>query len=145
MKNRTKTTDQLPRMDFGLGKEANKDDKPQITGTTEASLYLKLMDSTKTNALNNKDWRENMIPPKEIFHELYLWQGVIVKNQEMTLEVRIPEAVMVSDASPKVWGVTRELQTEDTLVQHEEWNMKQKRWKSNKKEMEAIYLGLFRQ
>ncbi|KAA6367908.1 MAG: hypothetical protein EZS28_036566 [Streblomastix strix] len=102
------------------------------------------MDSAKTRALKNKEWRENMIPPKEILQELYWWHGVIVRNQEMTLEVKIPEAVMVSDASPKGWGVTLELQTGDTLVQHGEWNKEQKKWTSNKKEMEAIFLGLFR-
>ncbi|KAA6376138.1 MAG: putative Transposon Ty3-I Gag-Pol polyprotein [Streblomastix strix] len=110
----------------------------------EASLYLKLMDSAKTRALKNKEWKENMIPPKKILQELYWWHGVIVRNQEMTLEVKIPEAVMVSDASPKRWGVTLELHTGDTLVQHGEWNKEQKRWTSNKKEMEAIFLGLFR-
>ncbi|KAA6362324.1 MAG: hypothetical protein EZS28_042147, partial [Streblomastix strix] len=103
------------------------------------------MDSAKTGVLKNKEWRENMILPKEILQELQWWQGVIVRNQEMTLEVRIPEAVMVSDASPKGCGVTLELQTKDTLVQHGEWNKEQKMWTSNKTEMEAIYLGLFRQ
>ncbi|KAA6382217.1 MAG: hypothetical protein EZS28_022260 [Streblomastix strix] len=110
----------------------------------EASLYLKLMDSAKTRALKNKEWKENMILPKEILQVLYWWQGVIVRNIEMTFEVKIPEAVMVSDASPKGWGVTLELQIGDTLVQHGEWNKEQKRWTSNKKEIEAIFLGLFR-
>ncbi|KAA6377175.1 MAG: hypothetical protein EZS28_027296, partial [Streblomastix strix] len=135
-------------MDLGLGKDVHKDDRPKKIRTTvqvrEASLYLKLMDSAKTRALKKKEWKENMILPKEILQELYWWQGVIVRNKEMTLEVRIPEAVMVSDASPKGQGVTLELQTGDTLVQHEEWNKEQKRWTSNKKEMEAIFLGLFR-
>ncbi|KAA6401377.1 MAG: hypothetical protein EZS28_003100, partial [Streblomastix strix] len=54
------------------------------------------------------------------------------------------EEVMASYASPKDKGVTLELQTRDTLVQHGEWNKEQKKWTSNKKEMEAIYLGLFR-
>ncbi|KAA6363184.1 MAG: hypothetical protein EZS28_041290, partial [Streblomastix strix] len=110
----------------------------------EASLYFKQTDSAKTRALKNKEWRENMILPKEILQELKKWQGVIVRNQEMTLEVRIPEAVMVSDASPKDWGVILELQTGDTLVQHGECINEQKRWTSSKKEIEAIYLGLFR-
>ncbi|KAA6374273.1 MAG: hypothetical protein EZS28_030199 [Streblomastix strix] len=109
----------------------------------EASLYLRLIDSAKTRALKNKEWKENMVLPKEILLELYLRQGVIMRNQAMTLEVRVPEAVMVSYASPKGWGVTLELQTGYTLVQHGEWNMEQKRWTSSKKEMEAIYLGLF--
>ncbi|KAA6371054.1 MAG: hypothetical protein EZS28_033418, partial [Streblomastix strix] len=52
----------------------------------ETSLYLKLMDSAKTTALKNKEWKENMILPKEILQELYWWQGVIVRNKEMTLE-----------------------------------------------------------
>ncbi|KAA6381101.1 MAG: hypothetical protein EZS28_023369 [Streblomastix strix] len=108
MRNRTETTDQLPRMDVGLGKDVHKDDRPKETGTTllikeiyqpnietnsdqdkissinnrqvefflrvqvrEASLYLKLMDSAKTRALKNKEWRENMILSKEILQELY--------------------------------------------------------------------------
>ncbi|KAA6380713.1 MAG: putative Transposon Ty3-I Gag-Pol polyprotein [Streblomastix strix] len=110
----------------------------------EASLYLKLMDSAKIRALKNKEWKENMILPKEILQELYWWQGMIASNKEMTLEVRIPEAVMVSDASPKGWRENPELQTRDTLVQHGELSKVQKRWISNKKEMEAIFLGLFR-
>ncbi|KAA6369731.1 MAG: hypothetical protein EZS28_034744 [Streblomastix strix] len=85
------------------------------------------MDSSKTRALKNKEWRENMILPKEILQELYFQQGVIVMNQKITLEVKIPEAVMVSDASTKSWGVTLELQTGDILVQHGEWNKEQKR------------------
>ncbi|KAA6352848.1 MAG: hypothetical protein EZS28_051625, partial [Streblomastix strix] len=110
----------------------------------EASLYPKLVDSAKTRALKNKEWRDIMIPHKEILQELYWWLGVIVRYSEVTLEVNIPEAEMVSDASPKGWGVTLELQTGDTLVQHGEWNKEHKKWTSNKKEMEAIFLGLFR-
>ncbi|KAA6402487.1 MAG: hypothetical protein EZS28_001984 [Streblomastix strix] len=102
------------------------------------------MDSVKTRVLTNKEWKENMILPKEILHELYWWKEVVVRNQDMTLQVRIPKAVMVSNASPKGWDMTLKLQTEDTLVQHGEWNKEQKRWTSNKKEMEAIFLGLFR-
>ncbi|KAA6342145.1 MAG: hypothetical protein EZS28_052413, partial [Streblomastix strix] len=52
----------------------------------DASLYLKLMESAKTRALKNKKWVENMILPQEILQELYGWQGVIVWDQEMTLE-----------------------------------------------------------
>ncbi|KAA6360971.1 MAG: hypothetical protein EZS28_043502 [Streblomastix strix] len=109
----------------------------------EDSLYLKLMYSAKMRSLKNIEQKENMILPNEILQELYYWQGVIVRNIEMTLEVRISEAVIVSDASPKGWRVTLELQTGDTLVQYGEWNKEQKRWTSNKKEMEAKYLGLF--
>ncbi|KAA6394108.1 MAG: putative Transposon Ty3-I Gag-Pol polyprotein [Streblomastix strix] len=98
----------------------------------------------KFKALKNKEWRENMIPPKEILQELYWWHGMIVRNQEMTLESRFPEAVMVLDALPKGWGVILELQTGDTLVQHGEWNKEQKKWTNTKKEMEAIFLRLFR-
>ncbi|KAA6395572.1 MAG: hypothetical protein EZS28_008897 [Streblomastix strix] len=86
----------------------------------EASLYLKLMDSAKSCALNNNKWKENEILPQEILQGHYWWQGVIAKNQRMMLEVRISEVVMVSDTSPKSWGVTLELQTGDTLVQHGE-------------------------
>ncbi|KAA6379830.1 MAG: hypothetical protein EZS28_024640 [Streblomastix strix] len=106
----------------------------------EDSLYQKLVGSTKTGALKNKEWKENMILPKKIIYELYRWQGVIVRNQEMTLEMRNLVAVMVPGVSPKGRGVTLELQTGDTLVQHGEWNKEQKRRTSNKKEMEAIYL-----
>ncbi|KAA6398791.1 MAG: hypothetical protein EZS28_005678 [Streblomastix strix] len=66
------------------------------------------------------------------------------KNQEMTLELRIQEAVIVSDASQKSRRVTLELQTGNTLLQHGEWNKQQKVLTSNMKQMEAIYLGLFR-
>ncbi|KAA6400177.1 MAG: hypothetical protein EZS28_004295 [Streblomastix strix] len=88
------------------------------------------MDSAKTRALKNKKWRENNILPKKILQELQYWQGVITENNDVTLEVRIPEAVMISGAFPK--------------VQHGEWNKEQKHWTSYKKEMEAIFLGLFR-
>ncbi|KAA6364196.1 MAG: hypothetical protein EZS28_040277, partial [Streblomastix strix] len=76
VRNRTKTTDQLPMLVLGLEKD--------------------------TVALKNN--------------------GMILKNQEMTLEIRIPEVITVSDASPKGWGVTLELQTEDILVQLGKWN-----------------------
>ncbi|KAA6321102.1 MAG: hypothetical protein EZS28_054599, partial [Streblomastix strix] len=102
------------------------------------------MDSAKTKALKNKECEENMILPKEILQELYWWQGVIVRNQEMTLKVKIPDAVIVSDASPNGWGVSLELQTGDTLVRYGDWNKEQKKCTCNKNEMEAIYLGLFR-
>ncbi|KAA6392136.1 MAG: hypothetical protein EZS28_012338 [Streblomastix strix] len=62
----------------------------------------------------------------------------------MALTVRVPEAVMMSDASIKNNEVILELLTRDTLVQQGEWNREQKHWTSNNKEMEAIYLGLFR-
>ncbi|KAA6386486.1 MAG: hypothetical protein EZS28_017986 [Streblomastix strix] len=162
MRNRTKTTDQLPRVVLGLGKDVLKDDRPKETGTmllineiylpkmetnpdqdTISSINNRQIEFSKSPTLKNKQWKENMILSKEILQELYLWQGVIVRNQDMTLEARLPEAVIVSDASPKGWRVTLELQAGDILVQHGEWNKEQKRWTSNKKEMEAIYLGLF--
>ncbi|KAA6328457.1 MAG: hypothetical protein EZS28_053713, partial [Streblomastix strix] len=34
MRNRTKTTDQLPRVDLELGEEVHKDGRPKKTGTT---------------------------------------------------------------------------------------------------------------
>ncbi|KAA6352890.1 MAG: hypothetical protein EZS28_051583 [Streblomastix strix] len=71
------------------------------------------MDSAKTRALKNKEWKENMILRKEILQELYWWQRVIVRNQEMTLEVKIPEAVMVSNLSSKVF---KELQIKAILI-----------------------------
>ncbi|KAA6334646.1 MAG: hypothetical protein EZS28_053042, partial [Streblomastix strix] len=81
---------------------------------------------------------ENMILPKEILQELYWWQAMIARNQEMTLEVKIPEAVMVSNASPKDWSVTLELQTCDTLVQHGEWNNEQKKWTNSQSLLQSI-------
>ncbi|KAA6368764.1 MAG: putative reverse transcriptase, partial [Streblomastix strix] len=54
----------------------------------EASLYLRLMDAAKTRALMNKESRENIFPPREILQQLYYWHGMIVRNQEMTLEVK---------------------------------------------------------
>ncbi|KAA6377973.1 MAG: hypothetical protein EZS28_026498 [Streblomastix strix] len=110
----------------------------------EASFNLNLMDFVRTRALKKKDRKLNKIFLKKILQELYLRLGVIVRNQEMTLEMRIQEAVMLSDASLKGWRVNLELQTGETLVQHGERNQEQKKWSSNKKEMEAIFLGLFR-
>ncbi|KAA6400295.1 MAG: hypothetical protein EZS28_004182 [Streblomastix strix] len=158
MRNRTNTTDQLTKMGLGLENLTERKVPTKVkyfasvigklnflrVQVRKASLYLKLMYSAKTRALKNKEWKENMIPPKEILQELYQWQRVIVRNQEMTLKMRTSEAIEGQDASPKGLGVTLELQTGDVLVQHGEQNKKQKRWTSNKKEMEAMYSGLFR-
>ncbi|KAA6369990.1 MAG: hypothetical protein EZS28_034483 [Streblomastix strix] len=65
----------------------------------EALLYLQLMDSAKMRALKNREWKENMVLPKQTLQELYLSQEMIMRNQQMTLEVRIPMAVMVFDPS----------------------------------------------
>ncbi|KAA6361472.1 MAG: hypothetical protein EZS28_043000 [Streblomastix strix] len=62
----------------------------------------------------------------------------------MTLEQKIPEAVMVSDVSPMGWRVILELYTGDTLVLHEEQNKELKHWTSNMKKMKAIFLALSR-
>ncbi|KAA6377410.1 MAG: hypothetical protein EZS28_027061, partial [Streblomastix strix] len=62
----------------------------------------------------------------------------------MTLEVRIQETVMILVVSLKGLGLILELQTGDSQIQHEEQNKVQKHWTNNKKEKEAIFLGLFR-
>ncbi|KAA6363861.1 MAG: hypothetical protein EZS28_040614, partial [Streblomastix strix] len=102
------------------------------------------MDSAKTRALKNKEWRENKIQQKEILPKLYWWQGGKARNQEITLEMRIAETIIVSDVSTKGWRVNLELQTRNSSVQHVGWIKEQKHWTNIKKEMEAIYLGLFR-
>ncbi|KAA6379279.1 MAG: hypothetical protein EZS28_025194 [Streblomastix strix] len=178
MQNRTKTVDQLSRLDMGLGKDVYKDDISKKTGITILikGIYQPIRESSpdqdQVSNINNRQTEFSNSPSKRYFPLIKInrlsknesfegkrmereydsnqrnpsraisVQGVIMRNQDMTLKVRIPEAVMVSDASPKGWGVTLELQTGDTLVQHGEWNREQKKWTSNKKETEAIYLGL---
>ncbi|KAA6393694.1 MAG: hypothetical protein EZS28_010778 [Streblomastix strix] len=145
MRNRTKTTDQLPKLFIQYEKNRITERQVPIKIKYLISIICKLnVLRVQTRVLKNKDWKENIILPKEILQELYWWQGVIVKNQEMTPEVRILEAVMVSEAFPKGCGVTLELQTGDNLVRHGEWNKKQRLWTSNKKEIEAIYFGQIR-
>ncbi|KAA6334223.1 MAG: hypothetical protein EZS28_053089, partial [Streblomastix strix] len=60
MRNRTKTTDQLPRMDMGLRKDVHKDNRPKETGTT---LLIKeiyqpniesISDQDKISSINNR-------------------------------------------------------------------------------------------
>ncbi|KAA6370438.1 MAG: hypothetical protein EZS28_034033 [Streblomastix strix] len=134
---RNPTQDQISNF---FNKQAEFSESPN----NRSISLLKINGLSSAKSFENKDWKEKMIRYMEILQVLYWWHGVIVRNQEMTLEVKISEAVMVQDASPKGWGVTLELQTGDTLVQHGEWNKEQKRWTSNKKEMEAIFLDLFR-
>lgn len=61
----------------------------------------------------------------------------------MTLEVRIPKAIMESIAFPKGWEVTLKLETGDTSVQLGEWKRKLKKLTSNKKKLETIFFGLY--
>ncbi|KAA6382671.1 MAG: hypothetical protein EZS28_021801, partial [Streblomastix strix] len=146
VRNRTKTRDQLPMLVLGREKDVFIDDRPKKTRIAvrvrEASLYLKLMDSAKTRALKNKEWKENMILPKEILQELYLQQDQVLENQNMTLEIRIPEVVTIQDASPKGWGVTLELQTGDILVQLGKWNKYQRHWTIIKKNIKTSFQGV---
>ncbi|KAA6368864.1 MAG: hypothetical protein EZS28_035610 [Streblomastix strix] len=155
MRNRTQTTDNFPRMVLGLEQnEVSIKIKylALIIGklnflrvqVREASLYLQRMDSAKTKPLKKKYWKKSMTLPLEILQELYWWQVTISKNMEMILEVRTPQAIIVSDASSKGWGATLELETGDTLVQLGEWKEELTKQTSNKKEMEAIFLGLYR-
>ncbi|KAA6400555.1 MAG: hypothetical protein EZS28_003918 [Streblomastix strix] len=108
-----------------------------------ASRYLQRINSVRTRELKNQNWKENVILHKNILYELYCWKGAISRNQEKTLEVRISEAVMVSNASPKGLGVILKLQVEDTLVKYGKWNKEQRNQISNKKEMEAIFLDIY--
>ncbi|KAA6311522.1 MAG: hypothetical protein EZS28_056110, partial [Streblomastix strix] len=52
MRNRTKTTDQLPRMDMGLRKDVHKDGRPKETGTT---LLIKEIYQPNIETDPNKD------------------------------------------------------------------------------------------
>ncbi|KAA6386262.1 MAG: hypothetical protein EZS28_018209 [Streblomastix strix] len=105
-------------------------------------LLLEVIGLSNDKSIVEQRLKENMFQLKEILQVLYQQQGVISKIQETTLEQKILEAIMVSAASPMGWRVILELQTGDTLVLHEEWNKEQKHWTSNKKKIEAIYLGL---
>ncbi|KAA6372712.1 MAG: hypothetical protein EZS28_031760 [Streblomastix strix] len=72
------------------------------------------MNSAENIALKNKEQKENTMHPKEILQEFYQYQGIIVRNQELTLEVRVLEAIMVSDTSPKGGGLYAVIQNEAT-------------------------------
>ncbi|KAA6375751.1 MAG: hypothetical protein EZS28_028722 [Streblomastix strix] len=179
MRNRTKTTDQLPIVDLGLGKDAHKDDTPKKTGTT---LLIKEIyqpnretspDQDKISSINNKQTEFYKSPGKR---RISLPKVNGLSKNESTQEQRMEREydstqgnpsrallVAVSDSDElrddirsensrgsdgirrisKGLGSDLELQTGDNLVQHREWNKDQKRWTSNKKETEAIYLGLF--
>ncbi|KAA6358197.1 MAG: hypothetical protein EZS28_046277, partial [Streblomastix strix] len=71
-----------------------------------------------TNSINIQTAPSTQLQRNPIRKPKVQWKGVVANNQEITLEVRIPEAVIVSDASPKGLEVI--------------WNYKQGILQSNK-------------
>ncbi|KAA6364689.1 MAG: putative Transposon Ty3-I Gag-Pol polyprotein [Streblomastix strix] len=114
------------------------------TQIREASLCMQLMNAAKTKAVREMEQTGMIILPKEVLQELHWWRTKIKENRQTSLETKIPQAQMVSDASTKGWGTTLELQTGDTLVQHGQWRKQQKLQISNRKQMEAIFQGPYR-
>ncbi|KAA6308883.1 MAG: hypothetical protein EZS28_056608, partial [Streblomastix strix] len=84
----------------------------------EASLYLMLIDSAKTRAVKTQGWTGMMVSPLEALKELYWWIKKIAENKKQQIQDPIPQATVVTDASPQGWGATLELDSGEVLVAH---------------------------
>ncbi|KAA6327027.1 MAG: hypothetical protein EZS28_053871, partial [Streblomastix strix] len=87
----------------------------------EASLYLMLIDSAKTRAVKTQGWTGMMVSPLEALKELYWWIKKIAENKKQQIQDPIPQATVVTDASPQGWGATLELDSGEVLVAHGAW------------------------
>ncbi|KAA6380346.1 MAG: putative Transposon Ty3-I Gag-Pol polyprotein [Streblomastix strix] len=108
----------------------------------EASLYLMLMYSAKTRAVKTQGWTGMMVSPLEALKELYWWIKKIAENKKQQIQDQIPQAIVVTDASPQGWGATLELDSGEVLVAQVAWLSYQIHWTSNRKELQAIHLGI---
>ncbi|KAA6364063.1 MAG: putative Transposon Ty3-I Gag-Pol polyprotein, partial [Streblomastix strix] len=108
----------------------------------EASLYLMLIDSAKTRAVKTQGWTGMMVSPLEALKELYWWINKIAENKKQQIQDPIPQAIVVTDASPQGWGATLELDSGEVLVAHGAQLSYQIHWTSNRKELQAIHLGI---
>ncbi|KAA6361375.1 MAG: putative Transposon Ty3-G Gag-Pol polyprotein, partial [Streblomastix strix] len=106
----------------------------------EASLYLMLINSAKTRAVKTQGWTGMMVSPLEALKDLYWWIKKITENKKQQIQDPIPQATVVTDASPQGWGATLELDSGEVLVAHGAWLSYQIHWTSNRKELQAIHL-----
>ncbi|KAA6376434.1 MAG: hypothetical protein EZS28_028040 [Streblomastix strix] len=63
-----------------------------------------LIDSAKTRVVKTQGWTGMMVSPLEALKELYWWIKKIAKNKKQQIQETIPQATVVTDASPQGWG-----------------------------------------
>ncbi|KAA6403439.1 MAG: hypothetical protein EZS28_001031 [Streblomastix strix] len=63
-----------------------------------------------------------------------------IRYKKQQKQDQIPQATVVTDASPQGWGATLELDSGEVLVAHGAWLSYQIHWTNNKKELQAIHL-----
>ncbi|KAA6398972.1 MAG: putative Transposon Ty3-I Gag-Pol polyprotein [Streblomastix strix] len=108
----------------------------------KASLYIMLIDLAETRAIKTQGWTGMMVSPLEALKELYWWIKKIAENKKQQIQNPIPQAIVVTDASPQGWSAILELDSEEVLVAHGAWLSYQIHWTSNRKELQAIHLGI---
>ncbi|KAA6365779.1 MAG: hypothetical protein EZS28_038693, partial [Streblomastix strix] len=87
-----------------------------------------LIDSAKTRAVKTQGWTVMMVQPLEAQKELYWWIKKIAENKKQQIQDPIPQATVVTDASPQGWGATLELDSGEVLVAHGAWLSYQIHW-----------------
>ncbi|KAA6365174.1 MAG: hypothetical protein EZS28_039301, partial [Streblomastix strix] len=100
------------------------------------------MGSAKTRAVKTQGWTGMMVSPLEAMKELYLCIKKIAENKKQQIQNPIPQATVETDASPKWWAATLELNFGEVLVAHGVWLSYQIHWTSNRKELQAIHLEI---
>ncbi|KAA6382774.1 MAG: putative Transposon Ty3-I Gag-Pol polyprotein [Streblomastix strix] len=108
----------------------------------ETSLYLMLIDSVKTKAVKTQGCTGMKVSQLEALKELYWCIKKIVENKKQQIQDPIPQATVVTDASPQGWVATLELDSGEVLVAHGAWLSYQIHWTNNRKELQAIHLGI---
>ncbi|KAA6355429.1 MAG: hypothetical protein EZS28_049043, partial [Streblomastix strix] len=83
-----------------------------------------------------------MVSPLEALKELYWRIKKIAENKKQQMQDPIPQATIVTDASPQRRRATLELDSGEVLVAHGAWLSYQIYWTSNRKELQAIHLGI---
>ncbi|KAA6370184.1 MAG: hypothetical protein EZS28_034288, partial [Streblomastix strix] len=87
-------------------------------------------------------WTGMMVSPLEALKELYWWIKKIAENKKQQIQDPIPQATVVTDTSPQGWGATLELDSGEVLVAHGALLSHQIHLTSNRKELQAIHLGI---
>ncbi|KAA6393087.1 MAG: hypothetical protein EZS28_011383, partial [Streblomastix strix] len=101
-----------------------------------------LIDSAKTRAVKAQGQTGIMVSPQEALKELYWWIKKIAENKKQQIQHPISQAIVVTDVSAQGWGATLELDSGEVLVAHGAWLSYQIHWTSNRKELQAIHLGI---
>ncbi|KAA6372525.1 MAG: hypothetical protein EZS28_031950 [Streblomastix strix] len=76
----------------------------------------------KKSNIKTQGWTVMMVSQLEALKELYQWIIKIAEIKKKQVQVPIPQATVVTDASPQRWGATQELDYGELLVAHGAWS-----------------------